>query len=488
MQAGGSNHGKRAVAARVEQEDRDLQLCSNLELWQAKYQALVESFRESEGATTTKLNNAFIDFTKAITAKVHPSTSVLGELGCIDFLISVLESNRDPSVIGRTLTLFDRIVTYVGPELFDAFEIMTSSWIFTLEKMFGTLIEAEILDIAYLIIKCIKTSCVFSSAFTQRLYSSNFVELAKAWLDKISQTKTEDCEQRQLMEMIHYCIFEVFAYWLLNRESIAGMNVEFLVQSFLGAFDSSDEVILEQTCNLMKLILSKSGGDMWGILIESGIFSKVFELVVTSHTASAMDLISEGLITEQYDHYFARIVDFSAISRWVCEFFTEFCETPPECREGATQLFAASITLLSNGFVSEHLKIDQTLVDFFLSKAAELLEEAPYEAKESLAFLVLVLFRGVHAAQMPEYISILSHALNVASAGSEDVVEQSLRTITQIMDTAHKCGTDLSQIPAFNEVITYLRGIVDAFEGGSIEENGNLILDRIEDELGLTID
>ena len=488
MQAEGRSHEKRGAAGRMEQKDRDLQLCNNLELWQPKYQALVESFRESEGATTTKLNNAFIDFTKSITAKVHPSISVLGELGCIDFLISVLESNRDPNVVGRTLTLFDRIVTYVGPELFSAFEVMTSSWISTLEKMFGALVDSEILDIAYLVIKCVKTSCAFSSVFTQRLYSSNFVQLAKAWLDRISQTKTEDREQQQLMEMIHYCIFEIFGYWLLNRESIADMNVEFLVQSFLGAFDSSDDVIREQTCNLMKLILSKSGGDIWGLWIESGIFSKVFELVVTSHTASAMDLISEGLITERYDQHFAKIVDFSAISGWVCEFFTEFCESSPETREGATQLFAAAITLLSNGFVSEHVKMDQTLVDFFLSKAVELLEEAPYEAKESLAFLVLVLFRGVQAEQMPEYLSILSHALNVASAGSEDVVEQSLRTITQIMDTAQKCGTDLSQIQEFNDVITYLRGIVDTFEGGSIEENGNLILDRIEDDLGLTID
>ena len=458
------------------------------ETWRIRYGQLVDCFSEVEGHSCTKLDNAFIDFTKSVTSQCHPSLLILRELDCLEFLVSVLERTTDTNVLSRTLTLLDRLVTFSGPDLFNEFEVMVKQWVSTLARLFHSLLTCDELELAYLVIKCVKTSSAFSAVFARNIYSHEFLETIKAWLTLIYTTNTTDEAEFRTISMIHHCIFEQFGHWLLRRDVIPGIDTEFLVQNFVLAFDNPHEMIRKQTCNLLLTIIGKSKGDIWPLWIRSRIFEKVSEMACTSHYPAAMDLISEGLITEEYAEYFAGLGQFHSLPMWICQFFVEFIESSPEQRQETASIFASSIALLSNCLVSKHLSLDKEITDFLLDKAAQLLEEAPFEAKDPLAFMVFVLVKGMTVEQLPEYISILSRAFDIAAAGSEDVVQQSFKTITTIMNMAQTAGIELQSIDGFDEVIQYVRGIVDNFEECDIETEGNAILDRIEDELGITID
>lgn len=458
------------------------------ETWRIRYGQLVDCFSEVDGHSSTKLNNAFIDFTKSVTSQCHPSFLVLRELGCLEFFVNILAKTTDTNVLSRTLTLLDRLVTFSGPDIFNEFEVMVEQWNSILVRLFHSLLACDELELAYLVIKCVKTSSAFSEVFAKNIYSPEFIETIKAWLTRIYTTKTTDEADFRMISMIHHCIFEQFGPWLLHRDVIPGIDIEFLVQNFVLAFDNPHELIREQTCNLLLSIIGKSKGDIWALWIRSGIFGKVAEMACTSHSPAAMDLMSEGLITEEYAEYFASLGQFQSISTWICQFFVEFLESSAEQRQEIAGVFASSIALLSNCLVSKHLSLEKEITHFLLDKASQLLEEAPFEAKDPLAFMVFVLVKGITVEQLPEYLSILSCALDIAAAGSEDVVQQSFETITTIMDMAQAAGIDLQTLDGFDEVIRYVRGIVDNFEECDIETEGNAILDRIEDELGIRID
>ena len=450
----------------------------DLDRWRWRFEDLVSCLSECQGISNGKVMNSFIEFTKIITEDCYPSVDVLQDLDCLGFFMDVIRESQDLEVLKRVLAVLDRIVTHSGYLLFERMESATTC-VLACNRLLEITADYQII---YVTVKIMKTSCIFSTVFAQRLYHSQFRDLSWSWISRVEATNATDRDEFQVLCMIHHSIFQVYGQWLVLRKYIEDLNVEFLASCYVSAFRSPHEIIQEQICNTIKATLEQ--GDMWNLWIKSGVFEHVVTSVIRFHTPSAMDLISEGLISEN-NEYFASIIRFPDIAQWIRVFYDQYCLATDEERESTSALFSASLALLSNAFLSGHLDIDREFVGYFLSKSVTLLEEAPFESKETLTFTVLALVNGIGDDQIGEYIPILSLALDVASAGSSvDVLKQSLSTISTILDRSTKGS---QTIPFNQEIIKYVRSLAD-HENQKISDEANEVLDNIEEALRITID
>ena len=454
------------------QVDSDEQ--NNLFYWQEKFKDVYNAMTEisSKRSVSTIIDKLTI-FQLLMSESNYPPIEFLIDCEAFNFILIAINPNEESNLIIKYLAIIDCFIVYTGYNYntlvdFEAKNIINQFQIVLSDKRINE--SGNFLHIAFLIIKILKTSCNLSKTFSMCLFESELIpKLFPSYislydLKNIIFTQNSE-EKNQLMNFEDHDVTSRICFRQVNQSDYRMIVTSFLYiveiisvfikysmypndEAIIFIFDNcvvplmiqTEIRVVHNTCNILKMMW-KFWPAFPNIFIQRNIFKLCWDATLNFFDSNAMDLLSQGLITDSISQQVAEIIDIHQIILMCFQILNN-----EEKQKSKSENVSAAIILIAN--YCYFLNSFPTNINFsdIYNLVVKVYENENFEAKNLASFLILIILSFQNVSELDslfseEFITIFFDSI---ISDQKDVIEKALDVFKTILEKAQKMNYNIN--------------------------------------------